>query len=388
VKRGGRTVAVVTAAVVVAVASSAAGASSSPRDLPSAPANVTVAASVGHLTVSWHAPANATSGAVTYKVHSVPAGRTCTTTSLSCTFDVRDATPWRFAVGATDASGTGPNSALTAGFRHLTVLLVAGQSNALGYESYAVDPTTHRNVLASGAVAIAAQHSLATWVESGVPNPGLPPVALSTPQVRVGASSPIFGPEMGLVSKVYGTKHPHVLVVKAAFVGTSLAKDWASSGPLYKGLVAQTNAALAWAADNGWSATIAGIYWVQGETDAEYPAMAAAYAKNLRHLISSLRLDLRVSSATPVVLARIDVAKYVDYRRQHGQCTPAQCSSALRGNQQVRDAQWSVARADAHVFIVDTSKLARVATIDIHLSNAAQLTLGRAFASASLKSLT
>ena len=354
--------------------------------VPTVPLNVSVTPGVGWLTVSWDPPSNSAGATLHYAVRTEPRGRTCATTALSCRFDhIDDATPWRFTVTAANGAGQGPGSPLTFAFRHLTVVVVAGQSNAIGLESYAINPQ-HHNVLTTGAVAAAARHTLIDWVESGVPSSGLAPVPLTTPQVFTG--SPIFGPEMGIASTLYQDNRRDLLVVKVAFAGTSLATDWTASGPLYKSLITETRAALSWAADDWWSATVAAVYWVQGETDAEHAGMAASYARHLTALIHEVRANLSLSPRTPFVLGGIDVARYVAYKAQHHQCSAAACRLELAGNATVRAAEQQIARTVAFCYLVDTSTLARHPTQYLHLTDVAELRLGAELASASAHQLT
>ena len=76
----------------------------------------------------------------------------------------------------------------------LEVLVVAGQSNAMGYQSYVVDPKTHHDVFNDRAAAAADKDVLLTWDESWVPSTATTPVALDTRQRLTGAPSPILDP--------------------------------------------------------------------------------------------------------------------------------------------------------------------------------------------------
>ena len=226
------------------------------------------------------------------------------------------------------------------------------------------------------------------WRESGVVDAGLPPVKLSTPQILSGVQSPIFGPEMGLAAGLYADGRRDLLIVKVGFVGTTLAEDWATSGILYQTLVTTTQDALAWAASNGWSATVGGVYWLQGESDAEHLKMADAYAANLTAFIASLRTDLALSPTTPFVLGEIDIAKFVEYRKEHGRCNPSACREELKGNRVVRAAEREVAATVPNTYLVDTSTLPRFPRVFLHLTNYGELRLGEAFAAASVHHLT
>ena len=271
---------------------------------------------------------------------------------------------------------------------HLTLLVVAGQSNAIGSQSYVVDPSTHRDVFAGSGASPADEHVLLTWDESGVTEEHLSPVALGTPQDPPGTQSPIFGPEVGLARSLYAAGRRHLLVVKVCFSGTSLAVDWRVSGDLFARLVSSVRAAQRWASANGWSASVGAVYWVQGETDAEHGDMASTYGANLLRFISSARADLGLNRRTPFVIGRIDISEYVAYKRAHHLCTPSACAQELRWNAEVRDAQAAVARSVQAVRVVDTEALPRVAGQFLHLSDRAELWLGAAFAKDSLNQLT
>ncbi|HEV3212197.1 MAG TPA: sialate O-acetylesterase [Acidimicrobiales bacterium] len=390
----GAGVVVVAVLAILTVAIAASGASSPPRThlrprIPTAPLFVSVVPGVGRLTVSWAPPSNVLGAAVRYTVRSVPAGRRCSTTTTSCTFrHVDDATRWRFRVTAATSSGRGPASRLTAPPPQMTVLVVAGQSNAVGIDAFAIDPTTHHDVLSSARIDEAAGSTLSIWRESGVPDAGPPPVPLTTPQALVDAPSPVFGPEMGLVTRLYEDGWRNLLVVKVAFAGTSLADDWTTSGILYQTLIKTTQGALSWAAANGWSATVGGVYWLQGETDAEHHHMALAYGQHLTAFIASVRSDLALNARTPFVLGEIDVRKYIGYRLSHHLCTWRACQAELKGNAEVRAAQRLVASTVPSTYLVDTAPLARYGDVFIHLTNLAELRLGKEFAIASVHHLT
>jgi hypothetical protein len=386
---------VVTLFVILTLAMSPSGAASSAASaganavVPSAPRDVSVVPGVGQLRVTWRPPLGERHLALRYVVRSIPAGRSCTTEKTGCTFrHVDNATPWRFSVAASTPAGEGPASALTGSPPHLTVLVVAGQSNVVGIDAYAVDPWSGRNVLSAWSVHHAARHTMIVWRESGVVDAGLPPVLLSTPQILSGVQSPIFGPEMGLVAGLYADGRHNLLIVKVGFVGTSLAEDWATSGILYQTLVTTTQDALAWGASNGYSATVGGVYWLQGETDAEHLKMANAYASNLTAFIASLRANLSLSSTTPFVLGEIDIAKFVEFREAHGRCIPSVCREELKGNRVVRAAELEVSATVPDTYLVDTSTLPRYPRVFLHLTNYGELRLGEAFAAASVHHLT
>ena len=141
-----------------------------------------------------------------------------------------------------------PSARVGAATAHeLDVLVVARRSNALGFESYAINPTTHHDLFTASTGTLADRlvlgHLGRVW---GYPTHGLAPVPLDAPQDRRGATSPISGPEVGLARTVRDGLR-HLLIVKAAFSGSSLAQDWQPSDDDYTALLRKVGSASAWA---------------------------------------------------------------------------------------------------------------------------------------------
>jgi len=258
----------------------------------------------------------------------------------------------------------------------LILLVVAGQSNALGYESFVIDPTTHKDVFTEKGGSHADRKVLFTFQETGVQGGALPPGPLDTPQVRTGATSPVFGPEIGLARYLYNEGHKNLLVVKVAFSGSSLADDWATKGEDLSLLVTRVKAAEAWATDQGWEPTIGGFYWMQGERDATVSAYAADYRTNLLHLIKNVRHDLSLKTTTPFVIGQIDLADFINFEVVHNLCSSSSCSSEKLWNSEVMKAESSV--ASRYVLVAKTAKLPRYQDF-LHLTDAGELSLGAEF---------
>jgi hypothetical protein len=234
---------------------------------------------------------------------------------------------------------------------------VAGQSNATGLQSYAIDPVTKVNYFASpytnGADVL---DTLSLYGAS----PTLTRVPLDTPQRISGSGPAVFGPEIELARTIYADTGQSVSIVKASIPGSSLAVDW--RGPEYVDamldLVRNTINADARA---GYADTVAALYWYQGESDAMVPAWAVAYRRNLEIFIAGLRSRPLLASV-PVVLVKESVI----------------CPLCV-GNTQVRRADDWVAAHRAHVVTVDTADLTRIDGW-VHLSNVSELALGRRLA--------
>lgn len=115
-----------------------------------------------------------------------------------------------------------------------------------------------------------------------------------------------FGPEIGFaheISRLF--PHDKIKLIKFAVGGTSLfAWDpiWdankahstrnASAGPLFNKLIKAVNIQFDSSNDK-----LAGIIWMQGETDAKYTTAAKQYAGNLNRFVSALRAKLSSPNA-------------------------------------------------------------------------------------------
>jgi len=275
------------------------------------------------------------------------------------------------------AAGSGASASV---HRHraptLVILVVAGQSNALGYQSFVVDPKTHKDIFTDGGRSAADHKVLFSFQESRVTGGALPPGRLDSPQQRAGASSPIFGPEVGLARYLYGAGHRDLFVVKVAFSGSSLAANWTSHNVDFESLIARVHEAETWADDNGWSPTIGGFYWMQGESDAINATYAADYRTNLLQFMANVRHSLTLKPTVPFVIGQIDLAEYIKYEEANKLCASPTCTAEKLWNSEVMKAQSSV--AGKYVFVAKTSKLPRYQD-SLHLTDAAELTLGTAF---------
>lgn len=273
---------------------------------------------------------------------------------------------------------------------NVDVLIVAGQSNAVGFDAFAADlpkddadasvpfwwrvgdPPPDEFDSTSGSMA---WHTLAAQPK-GTPKPK------GSERRQYGnfkGPDGGFGPEMGLARRLV-EEHPasDIAVIKVAFSGTSLHSDWRPTwetsstdpvepevGACYRALIEETRIALAAARQEGWEPRLRGFCWIQGESDTVSGA-AGAYAENMQGLIAALRRDLGAPKL-PVLMA---------------------FNTHFRGNDRpllkaVVNAQRLVASDDPHAAYVDTSAatLANAA----HFDAPGTLDVGKWFAEALLE---
>jgi hypothetical protein len=105
-----------------------------------------------------------------------------------------------------------------------------------------------------------------------------------------------FGPEIGLARALVAKESRPLAILKVAFSGTSVAKDWGPAltepqGACYRALLAEFRSATAAAREKGISLRPRALVWVQGESDANAEA-APKYEENLAAMLGQLRKDL------------------------------------------------------------------------------------------------
>ena len=190
------------------------------------------------------------------------------------------------------------------------LILVAGQSNAVGYDAYAeelpADPKDAGTMF---------------WWRVGDPPPdefdGTSARRWTTLQFqpRTPAKPAVdgkklarqygnfnlktkggFGPEIGMVRTLRTKESRPLAVIKTAFSGTSVAGDWNVGQPgqadaCYRAMVDEAKAAIAAAKGKGVTLRPRAFVWVQGESDANAKD-APVYAANLTAMLKKLRAEL------------------------------------------------------------------------------------------------
>jgi hypothetical protein len=258
-----------------------------------------------------------------------------------------------------------------------TVLIVAGQSNLLNWHADATALPSH-----------AADAHVAFFFHTGAPPSKAGQMSTPFNATSAGAWTTLrpqrqdpyvrycrdfFGPEMSLGRTLQDDGVPPLGIVKVGYFGSSLAEDWrpdATAGNrLYALLLTQVQRAFDALAARGESARLAGIFWLQGETDGVRLDSATAYEAHLRTFLARLRQNLAYavpgSGPVPVVLGRVGPPPARGYPHQ----------------ELVRNAQVRVAESLPRTAWVDTDDLPRD-TDGVHLLAPGVLSLGQRWAAA------
>jgi iduronate 2-sulfatase len=222
-------------------------------------------------------------------------------------------------------------------------------------------------------------------VGSGTPKADLP-IALQSPQADVEfyhsqAPGPLvkntwvplqpgstydFGPEVTFGRSI-ADRFPkeRVALIKYAAGNTNLAVNWnADTGPYYATFKQSVAAGLMALTDRGDRYKIAGMVWMQGESDASFPAMTAAYEANLTAFIARVRSDLGVPDL-PFVIGRIYLG----------------AAHASTSEQHIRKAQVAVAERDSKAAWVDLDGLDQQ-PVGVEFNGPGTVEMGKRFAEA------
>jgi hypothetical protein len=248
---------------------------------------------------------------------------------------------------------TSPSPSPTASGAPYKIFLLAGQSNMCGigmnHELTDDQKFTVENV----------KIYAAGTVEGTMAN------KWGTLKLGYGTGGGNFGPEY-IFGRDIAQKLPDnkVLLIKVSWSGTSLSGDWrppsagGTTGKLWNEFVSNTQKALA-ALDPGIKYEIAGMCWMQGESDACAPNIASDYEANLTAFINDVRREFSVPDMR-FIIAMIDD------------------SSVWPHNAVVRQGELNVAEKVPHVGIFDTKDLA---TDGSHYKTQGILDMGELFAS-------
>lgn len=229
-------------------------------------------------------------------------------------------------------------------------VILAGQSNATGYglvadlPSRLLHPSTGTRIYATGEVAPA---------RSGV---------LGVLDSGYGGSLDLVGPELALGVRLEALRPSDDWVIaKHTVPGTTLTVDWNPvTGSAYADMLTMVAAALAAA-----GGSVAGLVWMQGESDTLMRDDAEQYGAELRAFLTALKADLGLG-AIPVVVGLV------------------QWNAAWPFARQVRMGQVDSSVSLHATRIVETGDLTCRPADPHHFDAASQIVLGQRFAAALL----
>ena len=182
-----------------------------------------------------------------------------------------------------------------------------------------------------------------------------------------GSGTSMFGPEVSFGYAMHNAfPNDNIYLVKYAVGATALALTWKPTAPAgsdYIGFTTATNAALRNLRNAGLSPTVAGMIWMQGESDAKSHKYAAQYRTNLKNFIGQVRRDFGAPNM-PFIVGRILVL--------WGH-TPADAAA-------VRGAEQTVPGLVGHSSWINTDDLQISPTAAGHYGTQGQIDLGTRFA--------
>lgn len=272
------------------------------------------------------------------------------------------------------------------------LILVAGQSNAVGYDAYANelpadagdkdvlfwwrcgDPPPDDYDSTSGRKWTNLQvQPKGMPLSRGSKEPGEARYKLNRQYGNFLKPEGGFGPEIGLARELRAKQPQRPLaIVKAAFSGTSLRNDWnpadsGDAGACYRAMVSETRAAIAAAKEQGTTFKLRALVWVQGESDAN-ASDSVLYERGMNEMLAALRKDLDA----PQLIALLGVN--TRFGNDKNPFVP-----------KVVEAQRAVAAKDPRSMYVDTAGAETLLPSRTHFTAAGTLDIGKRFATALLQ---
>lgn len=236
---------------------------------------------------------------------------------------------------------------------HLKVFLMAGQSNMVGYGDTSALPDYFKKAQENIQIFVFGDVNF-NW---GPLRPGL------GKDINLFGSEIVFGNEVA--RKLRSSK---IAIIKGAWGGTNLDKQWrppssgGKTGELYLKFTDSVKTAIK-ALSSKYKIEIAGMCWMQGESDATDTSMAISYKVNLTNFIKDIRKEFNVPDM-PFIISMIDNSKIWKY------------------SYTVRKAEIEVAKTDHKISVFDTHGYP---TDGVHYYAKGVLQLGSDFAASMLK---
>ncbi len=185
-------------------------------------------------------------------------------------------------------------------------------------------------------------------------------------QAGLGDTANDIGPEVGFGYTINNLfPDDDIYLIKHGALSTSLAAQWNpnGSGAEYNIFKSRVNTAMADLTAGGLSPEIAGMIWMQGESDAYNATYGAAYEANLTNLINTVRSDFTTPDMQFVVGRITDLSVY-----------------GFPAVPQVRTAQETVPGVVGNSSWIDTDDIEQAAAAPGHYNAAGQIVLGTRFA--------
>ncbi|MEY2599382.1 MAG: Arylsulfatase precursor [Verrucomicrobiota bacterium] len=269
------------------------------------------------------------------------------------------------------------------------LVLVAGQSNAVGFDAYAeqlpADPSDTRVMF---------------WWRAGDPPPDehdstsarqwthlqVQPKGNPIPRTAPSEQAPAeglkrqygnfkskdggFGPEMGFAREWSGRQGRALAIVKAAFSGTGMSTDWNSADPgpagaCYRALVSEAREAIAEASKKGVRLRPRALLWVQGENYAK-----RIHAPDYERLLGAMLGKLREELGAPEMPAFLAVNTHFGNDKNPFVARVVEAQKALAANPSNR------------AVYVDTDGAQTLLPTQTHFTAEGTLEVGRRFAKA------
>lgn len=198
--------------------------------------------------------------------------------------------------------------------KRVSIFIVAGQSNAIGFGTDAADLPVEFS---------APLPQVRFWYDIGndesVSDPNAPrrtsggefvplaPVADPTGEIFGGAAAG-FGPEIGIGHALASSVNEEVAVLKFCFGATGLTFHWnpALEGGLYSQLLDTIDEMKVRLLSQQRVGRVRGVFWVHGENDSTNWQTALEYGTNLRNFALALRNDLH-DAQLPVIVSRLNI---------------------------------------------------------------------------------
>lgn len=250
------------------------------------------------------------------------------------------------------------------------VYILTGQSNSLGTTadssessvtpgSHAADATTR--LFWSNVSSVNATYPIGALYG----NSGGAIVTLQTQQGDNGANATFWGPEFGFARAMADAGHANVMVIKASRGGggntlwsKAAFQGNANSGHMYQHILDTVGAATAELAAAGHTFRIAGLLYLQGESDSAAEAPLAG--QRIDELVNNLRIDLPQAATMHAVIGGIAAA--------------GATRDLVRAQQSAR------ALADPTIDYFSNLDLADSLYDGLHFNKSAKLEIGRRFA--------